>query len=571
MRQKGDDVLIDILQRLRTGTCTEEDKALLDTFVLSNKDCSAETKSLTDITRWVSDPANACPLITYTNSARDAHNFESAKAFAAATGQDFHVYCSVDVRGARNKKCELQGLAAEVAWQVPVKKAQDLAGRLPLIPGMPVFGAENLAPELGISKGSQDFNLEDEAIQEIQNDPAAGDDDERADRNATAEEANIRQLFPSTQCHDQLGSTPSSRNTMGDPTDFLFPSPIQSPNSAQFRDTNTGMASSGASLNPQVMLDPLLDDDSSDDDDDDDDEISDDSGEQVLPRSRRKRGFNGLSMSTLELQIANLATRLFSARLIAVNPFPEHIQIPGAVENPRESLAVQSWNEATVLIFRRHGILDVTSMAPSIEQVKLIKNRDVWIRGRFKTAARSGAVSQFGFKIRIEEDVEIQDMKTHNEDLLAALKADDAFIFQDFRDIDKPGTVYRNPLIKDVILEALYNNDSKSVGAAVQHIFGDLMPLPVIALATTAIECALDEYDEGLRRPQSFKTDKYHTIYSHHIKQLNSWNVADRVKGTATLQEYQKYLIALARKSTGAKPPAQLTLAREDIPASRFC
>ncbi|KAL1698261.1 hypothetical protein EV121DRAFT_160147, partial [Schizophyllum commune] len=33
MRQKGDDVLIDLLSRLRTGTCTDEDKSLLDSYV----------------------------------------------------------------------------------------------------------------------------------------------------------------------------------------------------------------------------------------------------------------------------------------------------------------------------------------------------------------------------------------------------------------------------------------------------------------------------------------------------------------------------------------------------------
>ncbi|KAJ3870790.1 hypothetical protein F5051DRAFT_298833, partial [Lentinula edodes] len=33
MRQKGDDVLIDLLSRLRTGTCTIQDKELLDHYV----------------------------------------------------------------------------------------------------------------------------------------------------------------------------------------------------------------------------------------------------------------------------------------------------------------------------------------------------------------------------------------------------------------------------------------------------------------------------------------------------------------------------------------------------------
>ncbi|KAL1724913.1 hypothetical protein EV714DRAFT_171954, partial [Schizophyllum commune] len=49
---------------------------------------------------------------------------------------------------------ELAGIAAEAAWRVPPKTADDLGGKVPFIPGMPVFGTENIATELGLSKGS---------------------------------------------------------------------------------------------------------------------------------------------------------------------------------------------------------------------------------------------------------------------------------------------------------------------------------------------------------------------------------------------------------------------------------
>uniref|UniRef100_A0A0W0FV67 ATP-dependent DNA helicase n=2 Tax=Moniliophthora roreri TaxID=221103 RepID=A0A0W0FV67_MONRR len=155
MWQKGDDILIDMLQHLRLGSCTEEDKRLLDQHVLSDAGCSEEIRALTDITRWITDPVKACPLITYTNAARDAHNFECAREFAEASGQAFQVYHSVDTQRVQGRRQELKGAAAEAAWQVPVKRAKDLGGKVPLVPGMPVFGTENLAPELGISKGSQ--------------------------------------------------------------------------------------------------------------------------------------------------------------------------------------------------------------------------------------------------------------------------------------------------------------------------------------------------------------------------------------------------------------------------------
>ncbi|KAJ7434456.1 hypothetical protein B0H11DRAFT_2235573 [Mycena galericulata] len=77
-----------------------------------------------------------------------------AEAFAAATGQGCHIYHSKDTRGRGGKRRQLTGLVAEVAWAIPVKEANDLGGKVPYVPGMPVFCTENIATELGISNGS---------------------------------------------------------------------------------------------------------------------------------------------------------------------------------------------------------------------------------------------------------------------------------------------------------------------------------------------------------------------------------------------------------------------------------
>jgi hypothetical protein len=130
MRQRGDPLLMSILKRLRKGTCTEDDKEILHKYVLSNAECSEGTKDLTGINRWIEDPAHACPLIMYTNAARDRHNSNMAEAFATATGQDCHVYHSRDTRGCGRKRQQITGLAAEAAWSVPVKEANDLGGKV---------------------------------------------------------------------------------------------------------------------------------------------------------------------------------------------------------------------------------------------------------------------------------------------------------------------------------------------------------------------------------------------------------------------------------------------------------
>ena len=53
MRQKGDDIRIDILSRLCKGVCTQAEKDILDTYVLSDERCTEETKVHTGIQHWI--------------------------------------------------------------------------------------------------------------------------------------------------------------------------------------------------------------------------------------------------------------------------------------------------------------------------------------------------------------------------------------------------------------------------------------------------------------------------------------------------------------------------------------
>ncbi|KAL9934843.1 hypothetical protein V8E36_006618 [Tilletia maclaganii] len=77
-----------------------------------------------------------------------------AAAFASNSGQELHMYYSVDKVGRGNEQRQLQNAAAHSAWLVPPKQAGDLHGRLPLVIGMPVFCTENIATELGVCNGA---------------------------------------------------------------------------------------------------------------------------------------------------------------------------------------------------------------------------------------------------------------------------------------------------------------------------------------------------------------------------------------------------------------------------------
>lgn len=149
---------VEMLGRLRRGVCTvdgdENDLDFLRQFQLDSSDCVADP-DLTNVLWWLTNPRLAAPLVTYTNFVRNDHNWWSAQAFAASTGQQFAVYYAQDSVGRSSKKIVLTGQNAQDAWNTPIKSlATDLSGRLPLIIGMPVYLVDNFAVELGISKGS---------------------------------------------------------------------------------------------------------------------------------------------------------------------------------------------------------------------------------------------------------------------------------------------------------------------------------------------------------------------------------------------------------------------------------
>jgi hypothetical protein len=149
---------VQLLNRLRRGKCTvdgeDSDLEYLKRYQLGSS-ASVVDPSLTNVAKWLGTPSEAAPLITYTNHVRNVHNWNSTEAFAKFTGQQFAVYYAEDTVGRVGHTTTLTGQNAIDAWDTPIKSnANDLSGRLPLVVGMPIFIVDNIAVELGISKGS---------------------------------------------------------------------------------------------------------------------------------------------------------------------------------------------------------------------------------------------------------------------------------------------------------------------------------------------------------------------------------------------------------------------------------
>ena len=142
MRQRGPEnqPFIQLLQRLRTGQCNEDDYELLNSKLL----CNAEPD-------WSQEEWRESPVIVSNNEAKDLINLKCAEAFAARTGHELHYYHALDRQGGKvidhtDLKERLKSLHTGNTVQ--------RAGLLPLVIGMPVMICANFDIPNGVVNGS---------------------------------------------------------------------------------------------------------------------------------------------------------------------------------------------------------------------------------------------------------------------------------------------------------------------------------------------------------------------------------------------------------------------------------
>ncbi|KAK7027463.1 hypothetical protein VNI00_015208 [Paramarasmius palmivorus] len=415
----------------------------------------------------------------------------------------------------------------------------------------------NGSANVGVNYRMRPANFGNEEMQEMFDDP-------EADSVSNHSESDELQQMQSVAADELLSRQPAMDTEYNPPADGL-----QSCSS-----TLTGSKGTVGAPGGSPPDDPGNggDDDS---DDGDDDDNSDDDGNGNGGRKPKKRGFNGLGLSQTELRVARLSCQLYALSIVGEDAWPDMPAVVPANASPaaqvaidyREELAVKKWFSARDKVQERMG-LDLSQLQPTGDVIRLVKERDYWARGRFKSAASDGASSQFGLKTKPDgrRQGAIPALVAYNRERVVTLKTNDSYIFQDPTNVDKPSTIYRNALLEDVITKALFNNASKSIGFASDSMFDEMMPLPTIALAAAAVECAIDEYYCGAPKKTPFKGTTYCKVYHHHIRQLNLWHEHQ----PESLAAYQRALLKDVKVAASIDDPADVVGDRADVPVSRF-
>ncbi|KAG1788033.1 uncharacterized protein HD556DRAFT_1312314 [Suillus plorans] len=191
-------------------------------------------------------------------------------------------------------------------------------------------------------------------------------------------------------------------------------------------------------------------------------------------------------------EILGTAASIFRCLIVSQAPFPENI----AVET---QLAKAAWHEACQI----KGIN--VKLTPS--GVKMLLTRTSQVRGELKTKMHSLTASFFGFQSRNSNDVIRQ-----NRDLAESLKDSSVFAFKDWE--SKKG-IYKTELLQLGINIMWFTNRHDE--GVIHHKYFNPMPVEVIALVLTTIECCIDEWLQGLKEDIKFMSATYGTVYHGHF------------------------------------------------------
>ncbi|KAG1857810.1 hypothetical protein F4604DRAFT_1685106 [Suillus subluteus] len=178
-------------------------------------------------------------------------------------------------------------------------------------------------------------------------------------------------------------------------------------------------------------------------------------------------------------EILGTATSIFRCLIVTWAPFPDGV----AVEM---RLAKEAWHEACKI----KGV-KVKLTPPAVKMLLL----------------------------RISHSSHLKEVIRKNRDLAESLKDGSAFVFKDW--ISKTG-IYKSKLLQDSINIMWFANQNDE--GIIYHKYFNPIPVEVVALVLTAIECCIDEWLQGLKEDIKFTLAAYATVYQVHFDLLQRFH-----------------------------------------------
>ncbi|KAH9928595.1 hypothetical protein B0H21DRAFT_826308 [Amylocystis lapponica] len=233
----------------------------------------------------------------------------------------------------------------------------------------------------------------------------------------------------------------------------------------------------------------------------------------------------------------------FRACISTVNPYPSTTQS----DEFALTAFLTSYDEIAEHLVTMQDEDDV----PTDGEISLLKARISQMRGRVKTKARELVKKHYSFESTSEDNI---DAINRNRALATKLKTDwHSFTRSDPDNRNVPYTLYRHAIIAEII-NMVWFADKASDGAQYPDMFSDHsgIPLVLIALCLAAIECAIDEWQHGVQRSITFRSDAYIDVFQGHLTKLEAWErYTMTISFSKTTETICCELLNNARKNAG--------------------
>jgi len=193
-----------------------------------------------------------------------------------------------------------------------------------------------------------------------------------------------------------------------------------------------------------------------------------------------------------------------------------------------------AWNEAC----KRAGVHP--SQLPQHEQ---FTDRSMSFLHDMKMKVMDHVESLYGFDTSRATEI-ISRNAGHADALLTSM----TFIYREPNFGGTPQNPYRHPIIQKAINIVWFRNRD-SDGLIFHELFTPI-PIQAIALALTVIECCIDEWIDGRRRPSNWDEARFKTVYNSHISSLI--DLRSPPQGGDLLAQIQRDLLKYARIHAGS-------------------
>ncbi|KAH7907714.1 hypothetical protein BJ138DRAFT_1116447 [Hygrophoropsis aurantiaca] len=271
-------------------------------------------------------------------------------------------------------------------------------------------------------------------------------------------------------------------------------------------------------------------------------------------------------LAPMELKICKRAYPYHRVLLSMENPLPD------PETTAAEMLAIKAYSMALgELSATINPELLSTFKDPSETIINILSQRGSTLRGKVVTAAKNlvAAMYNIGKPCAENDTAGVNRIRKY----ITSLIGRGAYVYKN--PLTRSGGLYGHPIILEILCRVWFKEKNKSDGIRYAETYlnvnGKGIPLVTIALITTAVRCALDEWVQGTYSETHFKCDRYLKIFQKELQTLRDWDKYTTNTGSHLTTKLRVELFEKARAYAGATVNADVqdaTMGADDFAAN---